>query len=159
MPRPELDDDAPLTPARRRDGVRETRFVLDALAAAWAGHGCPASGDCCQLRETGRAPWLWPTEWWLLEETLRADGRALPAARADGGCPFLDGTGRRCSVYAARPSGCRSFFCHRRTGPAQEPAQATHALLERLAKLNVALDPDAQARSLPEWHAAATRRL
>ncbi len=153
------DDDDDSAATSRRTAVRETVHVLEALSATWAGHGCPASGDCCQLRSTGRSPWLWPSEWWVLEASLAEQGRALPPAREDGGCPFLDASGRRCSVYGARPSGCRSYFCHRRTGPAVEPAQATHALLERLTKLNLGVDSEAAPKSLPEWHAAASARL
>lgn len=154
----DLEDDAPAGPSAAA-ALRETRFLLAQLSRAWAAHGCPGTSACCQLQVTGRPPWLWPSEWAVLAAELARTGRPLPPARADGGCPFLDPDGKRCTVYEARPSGCRSYFCHRRTGPAQEPAAATHALLERLASLNLARAPDAAPKPLPEWHADATRGL
>ena len=82
----------------------------------------------------------------------------LPPPRADGGCPFLDGAGKRCTVYEDRPLGCRTFFCHRMTGPAEVPSNVTNALFERLKALNLALDDEAQVRSLPQWYEAERER-
>ncbi|MGC3998833.1 MAG: YkgJ family cysteine cluster protein [Anaeromyxobacter sp.] len=59
---------------------------------------------------TKRQPYLWPSEWRVLMEHLKREKRALPPPRADGACPFLDASGKRCSVYEARPFGCRTFF-------------------------------------------------
>lgn len=140
----------------RRRAVTETRAVLAQASAVWAPYACPGSAECCQLATTGRPPWLWPSEWWLLEAHLQRERRALPPVRGDGGCPFLDAAGRRCTVYEARPFGCRTFFCPRGVGPARAPSAATHGLLERLAALNLALDAEAAPRALPAWHAQAT---
>jgi Fe-S-cluster containining protein len=129
--------------------------VLERASRAWAPFSCPGAAECCQLSVTKRPPWLWPSEWDVLLEHLRHRGRALPLARADGGCPFLDEAGRRCTVYEARPLGCRTFFCHRVTGPARVPAMETNALLERLAALNLAVDASARPRSLLDWWADA----
>ena len=134
-----------------RRAVTETRAVLQKAAAAWSRHGCPASGECCQLSVTKRQPYLWPSEWKLLLAHLQREKRALPAVRADGACPFLDGTGKRCSVYEARPFGCRTFFCHRITGPLKQPADETNALLDRLAALNLAVDDQAAPRAMLDW--------
>ena len=105
-----------------------------------------------QLKTTGRPPWLWPSEWALL---MKRVGQVVPPARADGGCAFLDPGGTRCTVYEDRPFGCRTFFCHRIRGPAAVPSESTEALLERLKALNLALDDEAQVRSLPELCDAA----
>ncbi len=138
---------------RARD---ETRHVLKEGAKAWAPFSCPGTAECCQLATTKRPPWLWPSEWGVLLEHLRRAGRPLPPAREDGGCPFLDAAGRRCSVYEARPLGCRTYFCHRVSGPGAVPAVQTNALLERLAALNLAVDDEARPRSLLDWWAEAT---
>lgn len=141
----------------RRRARDETRHVLREGSRAWAPFSCPGTAECCQLAVTKRPPWLWPSEWDVLLEHLRRAGRTLPSARADGGCPFLDEPGRRCTVYDARPLGCRTFFCHRVTGPARVPADETNALLERLAALNLAVDDEARPRSLLDWWADAPR--
>src|SRR5205823_5208735 len=85
---------------------RATRAIYRLADAAFARWSCPSSGECCQLAKTGRQPWLWPSEWKLI-----AARKGPP--RADGGCPFLDAAGARCTVYADRPLGCRTFFCGR----------------------------------------------
>ncbi len=131
--------------------MTETRAVLLKADAAWARHGCPGSAECCQLSVTKRQPYLWPSEWKLLEERLRVDQRPLPAPRDDGACPFLDASGKRCTVYESRPFGCRTFFCHRITGPAKVPADETNSLLERLAALNLAVDDQAAPRAMLDW--------
>lgn len=97
---------------------------------------CPGSGECCQLARTGLEPNLFAIEVALLEDALRAQARPWPAERADGGCPFLDSSGRRCSVYPSRPFGCRTYFCRRmRTARPYPNAQieAFNAALTRLA--------------------------
>jgi hypothetical protein len=131
-------------------GVDETRALLGRASAVWSQWSCPASGRCCQLRRTGREPWLWPTEWQVLMEALAVQARTLPAAREDGGCAFLDPGGQRCSVYEARPSGCRTFFCGDGRGPVLR-GQRTHEVLDELAAVNIGLDPSAQPRSLTAW--------
>ncbi|MBS1152131.1 MAG: hypothetical protein H6Q89_3829 [Myxococcaceae bacterium] len=135
--------------------LTETRAVLRQADRAWSKHGCPSTAECCQLQTTGRPPWLWPSEWALVVKKVNG---VLPPARADGGCPFLDPSGKRCTVYEDRPLGCRTFFCHRITGPAAVPAEATNGLFDRLRALNVALDDEAQVRSLPDWHRAEAER-
>ncbi len=154
----DLDDDGGNEgPVARRRAITETRAVLRQGSAAWAPYSCPAAGECCQLATTKRPPWLWPSEWWLLEEALKAARRPLPPARADGGCPFLDASGVRCSVYEARPLGCRTFFCGRIAGPSKLPGDVTNRLLERLEALNLQVNPQAAPRSLPDWHQGASR--
>lgn len=138
-----------------RSAVLETRAVLAKADAVYAPFSCPGTAECCQLAVTGREPWLWPSELELLREALRRQGRALPPARADGACPFLDASGKRCSVYAERPFGCRTFFCHRIQGPARQPIEDTNALLERLAALNLVHWPEASPQPLRALHALA----
>lgn len=151
------DDAAGDSGVARRRARDETRHVLREGSRAWAPFSCPGTAECCQLAVTKRPPWLWPSEWDVLLEHLRRAGRPLPPARQDGGCPFLDDAGKRCTVYEARPLGCRTFFCHRVTGPGRVPAGETNALLERLAALNLAVDDEARPRSLLDWWGGARR--
>ena len=127
MSRPTLEE---------RRTVAAAKKLLQEADALYASFSCPATAECCQLTKTGRQPWLWPSEWAVLKAHLSQTARPLPAPREDGGCPFLDGAGLRCTVYEARPFGCRTFFCHRRKGPAREPAEAVDALLRKLGQLS-----------------------
>jgi hypothetical protein len=131
--------------------LRELRALYRQADAAYAPFSCPASGECCQLAVTGRQPWLWAPEWLLLTR-----GRPLPPPRADGGCPWLDASGKRCGVYADRPFGCRTFFCSRIRGPSRQPAEAVDTLLRRLERVSQRLMPSLSGpRPLLEWHAEA----
>ena len=133
----------------RRAALQELAAVYKQADAAYRPYGCPATAECCQLATTQREPWLWPVEWELL---LQAKGGQVPAARTDGGCPFLEADGKRCSVYAARPFGCRTYFCHRVQGPAREPIEAVAALSARLERVSQTLDADcAGPRPLLVW--------
>ncbi|MBJ6764771.1 YkgJ family cysteine cluster protein [Myxococcaceae bacterium JPH2] len=128
--------------------LREVRAVYRQADAAYAPFSCPASGECCQLSRTQRQPWLWAPEWKLL-----TTGRELPPPRADGGCPFLDAAGLRCTVYADRPFGCRTFFCERIRGPARQPAEAVAAMLERLERVSRRMEPALTGpRPILEWY-------
>lgn len=150
-------EDGP-TPRQLASAQRETAQVLARASSLYAPFSCAATAECCQLGTTKREPWLWPTEWRHLLEHLEDEGRALPPPREDGGCPFLDEAGKRCTVYAARPFGCRTFFCHRRMGPAREPAQKVHALLDTLAAINIGLWAEAEPKTIRTWHQEARAR-
>ena len=117
--------------------MQELRAIYRQADAAYAPFSCPASGECCQLSKTRRQPWLWYPEWKLL-----ASHRPLPPPREDGGCPYLDAAGKRCTVYADRPFGCRTFFCERIRGPARQPADTVDALLRRLEAVSQRILPD-----------------
>ncbi|WP_163865186.1 YkgJ family cysteine cluster protein [Myxococcus eversor] len=144
-------EDAPATGGTREKerALKEVRAIYRQADTAYVPFSCPASGECCQLARTGRQPWLWLPEWELLTK-----GRPLPPAREDGGCPYLDAAGKRCTVYADRPFGCRTFFCERIRGPARQPAETVGALLERLERVSQSRDATLKApRPLLEWHA------
>ena len=142
--------------AVRRRAEHQAATDLSALYraadAAHAPYSCPATAECCQLAARGREPWLWEVEW----NALRGAVPALPSRRADGGCPFLDAAGQRCTAYAARPLGCRTFFCHRRRGPTREPVAEMDRLQRRLESVARTLNPDeAGPRPLTDWYAEA----
>jgi uncharacterized protein len=149
----DADDDTPASAGTRalERAMQETRTVYRQADAAYAPYSCPASGECCQLATTQRQPWLWRPEWELL-----AKGRRLPPPRADGGCPFLDARGLRCTVYADRPFGCRTFFCSRIRGPSRQPAEEVTRLLVRLERISLQVMPELKGpRPLLEWYSEA----
>lgn len=138
--------------ARRAHVERTAARALEALYrqadAAWSGFRCPGTAECCQLAARGREPWLWGVEW----DALRRAVPELPSPRADGGCPFLDAAGKRCTAYAARPLGCRTYFCHRAVGPAREPVEEMDRLQRRLETIAHSVRPDeAGPRPITAW--------
>jgi uncharacterized protein len=146
-------------PPHVRAALLETRAVYRKADAAYARHACPGCGECCQLRSTGRQPWLWPNEWRLVVDYVRATRGELPPPRADGGCPFLDPTGTRCTVHPERPFGCRTYFCEAKcTGPAHQPTQTVVELSRRLEAAAAQMDPEnedataAGPRPLMDWY-------
>src|SRR5689334_4303773 len=149
------DDSPPATGAvAETRALRELRAVYRQADAAYAPFSCPASGECCQLARTKRQPWLWYPEWKLLSAR-----RPLPPPREDGGCPYLDAAGRRCTVYADRPFGCRTFFCERIRGPARQPADTVDVLLRRLEAVSQRVMPSLTGpRPLLDWHTEALSR-
>jgi Fe-S-cluster containining protein len=103
------------------------RAIYAEVDARFAGWSCEASTDCCHFGRTGREPYVTPIELAaVLRERARSgrkpaadpaprranDRKSLPLAKDERRCPLLDDAGR-CTVYEARPFGCRTFFCDR----------------------------------------------
>lgn len=144
MARWDPDENEPsVEPARVRErrALRELDAVYREIERTLQGFGCAASGECCRLAVTRREPYLLPVERLRLTRALERAGLPWPVARADGACALLDESGVRCSVYADRPFGCRTFFCSRRTGPKREPTAALHALSARVTAASDGLEP------------------
>lgn len=141
MSRSKPTDRAPRPNPRQGDQQAETALLqeLDAVYrdvdARLSGDTCPTSTECCRFGITGREPYVTSVEVALVERAIarrggaRALGRApaplqapAPADRKDKRrlamaddeepCPLLDAKGR-CSVYDARPFGCRTYYCDR----------------------------------------------
>jgi hypothetical protein len=160
---------------------------LDALRAVYAdvdramsGWSCDRSTDCCHFDRTGREPQLWPNEWALLSAALRARPAPVPRpeaardvpGRAAGSrgrgarrlpvlverrCPLL-GDDDRCVAYAARPFGCRTYYCERAVGPSRRPPRVELAALGRRIASLAEADGQGGPRALTAWLAAATKR-
>jgi Fe-S-cluster containining protein len=137
----------PRRPAEDLKALASLFARTDRMLAQWS---CAGSGECCQLSRTGLEPFLFPIEVRALEAALGAQARPWPAARADGACPFLDASGRRCSVYAARPFGCRTYFCSRLSAPRAYPNASVEALNAALTQLSDRLDEGAAPRAMSE---------
>jgi Fe-S-cluster containining protein len=135
--------------------------------ARYAGVTCPGSTECCRFGLTGRQPYLTSIEAALIRRALGGRGfgerkrprfAPLPLVRErdERPCPLLDDAGR-CSVYAARPLGCRTFYCARATGDV--PARAElRTLLRRLQALAARHQPGGEhARPLERIFPPAPR--
>lgn len=131
--------------------ARQTRAaalaVLGQADAAMDGWTCPGEADCCRFGQTGREPYLTEAEWQVVAAEVARQGRRLPRPRADRVCPFLTADSR-CSIYAARPLGCRTYYCHRASGP-RVPRAALTDLTRRLESLSA--DPVERGRPLSTW--------
>ncbi|HVJ19927.1 MAG TPA: hypothetical protein VM686_31145 [Polyangiaceae bacterium] len=122
--------------------IEELRRLYEDTDALQAGTTCPTSTECCRFGITGREPYVTSIEVRAIEKAVAANGgplskkrRALPLAGADERtCPLLAGAGR-CSVYAWRPFGCRTFFCERATREGPVKRKEERELVRRLAEL------------------------
>jgi Fe-S-cluster containining protein len=115
---------------------------VDALYADWH---CPTSTECCRFGITGRQPYVTSIETLAIRHALARLGgllpdhkRALPillSHERERVCPLLDSK-QRCSIYAARPLGCRSYYCERAArgaGPSRPELREITRELQELA--------------------------
>ena len=115
-----------------------------------AGSTCPATTDCCRFGVTGREPYMTSIEIAGIERAVRRRGgplstkrRALPIATSrerERICPLLDAAGK-CSVYADRPFGCRTYFCSRATHSMPRDRDGERELARRLSELAARHEP------------------
>ena len=143
-------------PVIDQDPLATLRVLYEETDQALAGWTCEASADCCHFARTGREPYVWPLEWKLVERALAGRGlkarRVLPIVQGDRACALLDESGR-CTVYEARPFGCRTYFCERARGPERRPPRERLAELgRRLSSLAERDDPRGGGpRPLSRW--------
>jgi uncharacterized protein len=126
--------------------------VLDEASRLLSGWTCPSSTDCCRFAVTGREPSLTRAEWDAVVVAIKRSGRRLPDIPPDGTCPLLTADGR-CSVYAARPLGCRTYYGEKASGPPVD----VRALRTLVHDLERASDGE-KGRPLRSWLAEATAR-
>lgn len=80
-----------------------------------------AGAFCCHFANIGKEPYVTEVELTLVARAVAERGRfrgaisreprrRLPLAEDLGTCPLLSPAGR-CTIYASRPLGCRTFFC------------------------------------------------
>jgi Fe-S-cluster containining protein len=122
----------------------ERRALLDLFSEADALVGditCDASTDCCRFGVTGREPYVTAAEIAEIRDALKAQGTKLAAPKrklallplsGERRCPLLSDEGR-CTVYEARPLGCRTFFCRPALAKADN-AKLPHAELRGIAR-------------------------
>lgn len=105
--------------------------VLTGLGELFSNATCPRSTRCCRFRETGRVPYVWPSEARRVVLGVMRRGGKLPRGGGEGDCPLLLADGG-CSIYADRPFGCRTFFCRDAMLPSGPMRREVDALAKRL---------------------------
>jgi uncharacterized protein len=142
MPRPAPDPQPAL--------IAELERIYRDADQLFAGWSCPASTECCRFGMTGREPYVTSIEVAAVTRAIAARGGArswkkaapgsiagrvaLPVVREERTCPLLDGAGR-CAVYAARPLGCRTFFCDRAESGGKVKQREVNALVRRIQEI------------------------
>lgn len=136
----------------RRDGSNGAEALLGELEelyreadALYSGWSCPGSTECCRFGVTGREPYVTSIEVLAVSRAVKAHGgplsprkRALPMTtdrERERVCGLLDASGR-CSVYASRPFGCRTFYCERATPGGKRDRKGEKRLVDRLRDLS-----------------------
>lgn len=135
----------------------ELRAVYDEADALYAGWSCPASTECCRFGITGREPYVTSVELAVVRRAVARSGRALDASstrdkrklpvaddargRDERRCPLLTSEGR-CSIYADRPFGCRTYFCDRATEGSRVKHREVTDLVRRLKDLSARHEPE-----------------
>jgi Fe-S-cluster containining protein len=146
------------------------------IEEAHATHSCPASTDCCRFGTSGREPYVTEVEVAYLKRALAASpskrsrpavesepdgktsstppgpsragkGKHLPIAREDVICKMLDESGR-CRAYAARPLGCRTYYCERATMDRPIPRRELAEWVQRLKAISIAFAGTDEGRPL-----------
>ena len=144
-------------PDQTTDLLAELAAVYRDAYALYAGWTCPASTECCRFGMTGREPYVTSIELLAVRRAIAARGGArawkkaasgsiagrvtLPVVRDERTCPLLDGAGR-CAVYAARPLGCRTFFCDRAEPAGKVKQREVNALVRRIQEIAARHEPD-----------------
>jgi Fe-S-cluster containining protein len=116
----------------------ELLAIYDKVDALVADISCDVSTECCQFGITGREPYPTAIERAELRLALADRGGRVPGVGADRRCPLLTADGK-CSVYASRPFGCRTFFCARAS--AKPPRAELQALARDVLALSEKFEP------------------
>lgn len=130
----------------------ELRALYDQVDSLLSGFTCDSTTECCRFGVTGREPYPTAIEIAELMNGIGARGgmpkRRLPQVDLERNCPLLSSDGR-CTVYAARPFGCRTFFCERVQGEGRIPRKEIAELGRKVADLSQRFHPrDPGARPL-----------
>jgi Fe-S-cluster containining protein len=142
------------------DLLGQLERALGSADQVFAGWTCPASTECCRFGVTGREPYVTSIEIALIRRAIAARGgpkswkragatvaagdatarRSLPLAVDERRCPMLTDAGR-CAIYAARPLGCRTFFCDRATAAGRVRHHEVGALVREVQVIAARHEP------------------
>jgi uncharacterized protein len=140
-----------------KGGPREELLLLYAAADALvAGATCTctdavdaAGAYCCHFANIGREPYVTEIELDAVARAVAARGggargsrKRLPLADDLRTCALLSRDGR-CTIYASRPLGCRTFFCEGHGPPKREARKELLEISRRIADLSARAFPRA----------------
>jgi uncharacterized protein len=151
---------APGTIEPANDLLGALEAVLASADQVFSGWSCPASTECCRFGVTGREPYVTSIEIALIRRAIAARGgakswkrasalttfsdtadrRSLPLFVEERRCPMLTDAGR-CAIYAARPLGCRTFFCDRATSAGRVRHREIGALVREVQAIAARHEP------------------
>ena len=133
--------------------ARADELVRGATCACAAGEEGPRKVEelapCCHFGLTGREPYPTAVELTEILHAVRARGarkaalrprHKLPLADDPRRCPLLSDEGR-CTIYASRPLGCRTFFCNLGEGPPKDARAGLLEVARRIADLSAKVSP------------------
>lgn len=135
----------------------ELERVYQQAGSLYAGWSCPASTECCHFGITGREPYVTSIELALVRRAIASLGgagalsrrtpasSALPIASDDPAsrrCPLLDPASGRCRAYAARPLGCRTFYCDRAAQGSTVRHREVSALVRQVQEIAARHEPE-----------------
>jgi len=135
--------------------LEQVLLEADRIFAEWS---CPSTTECCRFGITGREPYVTSIELLAIKRAIAArgglrswrragssdaaDGRTrLPLAHNERPCPMLNVEGR-CAIYAARPLGCRTFYCERATQGSRVRHREVTELVRRVQVIAARHEPD-----------------
>jgi uncharacterized protein len=129
-------------PFRDHPARAELRKLYEKTDALLAHLSCDGATECCRFGITGREPY--PTAVELAELDLALKSAPLPKTRHlatlnERRCPVLGADGR-CRAYAARPFGCRTYFCDRVRG-GKVPRAEIQQISREIAALSARFAP------------------
>jgi hypothetical protein len=93
------------------------------------GPACALSGRCCRFAEYGHTLFLSAPEAALLLDEAPPPSRPLDRGES---CPWQDASGH-CTARAARPLGCRVYFCD--PGYQGQAERLSEVFIDRLKRL------------------------
>ncbi|MBI5538058.1 MAG: YkgJ family cysteine cluster protein [Deltaproteobacteria bacterium] len=125
--------------------LAELEAIYQEVDAKFAGWTCPASTECCRFGLTGVEPYVTSIEYLAVLKAIQKRGGPLrdkrkalalegTGVRDERTCALLDRSGR-CSIYEARPIGCRTFFCARATEAMPVPHTEVIEMVRRVQEL------------------------
>jgi Fe-S-cluster containining protein len=130
--------------AREDALLAELEALYREVDARHAGWSCDASTTGIELSAVRRAVARSGRKLALEAPAARGRRRGLPVV--DDGerrCPLLGDDGR-CSIYASRPFGCRTFFCDRATPGDAVTQRDVNAFVARIRAIAARLAPGAE---------------
>jgi hypothetical protein len=125
---PAVNDDATGELARFRAELQALYAALDDAVARLGPH-CALSGRCCRFAEYGHTLFVSGPEVALLLDEAPPPCRELDSGQS---CPWQDAAGR-CTARAARPLGCRVYYCD--PGYHDHAAPLSEMFISRLKRL------------------------